>query len=131
MTLNERSTILLVVAAALRDERGRWLMQQRPEGKAHAELWEFPGGKLEPGESPEAALVRELAEELGIAVAAADLSPLGFATDAGVVMLLYRCTRWAGEARPLHAAALRWEVPAVLAELPMPPLDVPLIGLLV
>lgn len=105
-------------------------MQQRPAGKAHGGLWEFPGGKVEPGESPQDALVRELAEELGIAVAQEALSPLGFATDAGVVLLLYRCVAWAGIPHALEAAALCWDTADALARLPMPPLDVPLVALL-
>jgi 8-oxo-dGTP diphosphatase len=136
MSLNEASpqgitpTLLVVAGALCRD--GRWLMQQRPREKAHGGLWEFPGGKVEPGEAPARALARELAEELGIAVAPADCVPLSFATaprDGGgtLLMLLYRVTRWTGEPHALEADALTWDVPAALAALPMPPVDVPLV----
>lgn len=126
---------LIVVAGALNDGEGRWLMQRRPMGKAHGGLWEFPGGKVEPGETPAAALVRELAEELGIAVTTDALSPLGFATDRAadgrvVVLLLYRVAAFSGTPRAIDATALVWEAPPVLAALPMPPLDVPLVALL-
>jgi 8-oxo-dGTP diphosphatase len=136
MTFNDMSTVgpvrpLLVVAVALEDEAGRVLMQQRPKGKQHAGLWEFPGGKTEPGERPVAALVRELAEELDIRVHPAALIPFAFAEDGPVVLLLYRCTRWTGTPRAIEAAALRWDRPAALARLPMPPLDVPLVAALV
>jgi 8-oxo-dGTP diphosphatase len=120
-----------VAAVALVDPQRRILVQQRPEGKSLAGLWEFPGGKIEPGETPEAALVRELEEELGIAIDAADLSPATFASAplAGkhLVMLVYLCTRWSGEAAALHASALRWCNIEELGALPMPPADAPLI----
>lgn len=121
---------ILVVAAALIDAAGRCLMQRRPLHKQHGGLWEFPGGKVEPGEPPPAALVRELAEELDIAVDVDALMPLSFASDGAVTMLLYRCTRWRGEPRALAADALCWDVPARLAALPMPPVDVPLVAAL-
>ncbi|MEH3105145.1 MAG: (deoxy)nucleoside triphosphate pyrophosphohydrolase [Sphingomonas phyllosphaerae] len=121
---------MLVVAAALIDATGRCLMQQRPRDKRHAGLWEFPGGKVEAGEHPVAALVRELEEELAIRVAAEALDPLGFATDMPVTMLLYRCTMWHGTPQPLAAQALRWDRPAALMHLPMPPVDVPLLAAL-
>lgn len=132
MTLNETSTPLLVVAAAMHRD-GRWLMQRRPAHKAHGGLWEFPGGKVEPGELPAAALARELAEELGIAVDPADCTPLSFATaprgEGGLLlMLLYRVAHWSGEPRALEAEALVWDTPAALARLPMPPVDVPLVA---
>ena len=126
---------LLVVAAALTDGAGRILLQQRPPGKAMAGLWEFPGGKIEPGETPDAALVRELAEELGIVVAPADLAAVTFASaaigDRVLLLLLYRCTRWRGEPVALEASALRWCLPSTMATLPMPPADVPLVAALV
>ncbi|MFK3891032.1 (deoxy)nucleoside triphosphate pyrophosphohydrolase [Sphingomonas sp. NPDC079357] len=121
---------MLVVAAALVDADGRCLMQQRPRDKRHGGLWEFPGGKVEPGEHPAAALVRELDEELAIGVAVDALMPLGFATDMPVTMLLYHCVAWRGEPRALAAEALCWERPPVLARLPMPPVDVPLLAAL-
>lgn len=126
---NDRT--LLVVAAALADADGALLLQQRPAGKSHAGLWEFPGGKVEAGEAPEAALVRELGEELGIAADPATLTPAAFATGPGIVLLLYRVGRWAGVPRALEAAALRWVVPAAMHALPMPPADLPLVEALV
>ena len=123
--------VLLVVAAALVDAERRVLVQQRPAGKSLAGLWEFPGGKLEPGEAPEAALVRELHEELGVAVVPGDLEPLTFASDAldahHLVLLLYVCWRWQGDPRPLHASAIRWCAIDQLRTLDMPPADVPLV----
>jgi 8-oxo-dGTP diphosphatase len=123
--------VLLVTAAALLDGAGRVLVQQRPPGKQHAGLWEFPGGKVEGGETPEAALVRELAEELAIAVVPADLSPLAFASEAGgarhLLLLLYTVRGWTGTPRALAASALRWMPVEELATLPMPPADVGLV----
>lgn len=112
-----------VVAAALTHGDGRILLQQRPVGKQHAGLWEFPGGKVEPGETPEQALVRELAEELTIQVDPAALEPLAFASAAPIVLLLYRCRRWAGTVVTSDGAAWRWCAPDMLDELPMPPAD--------
>ena len=121
---------LLVVAAALVDAKGHVLVQQRPAGKSHAGLWEFPGGKIEPGETPGAALVRELKEELGISVESTDLHPASFAAvpDDGrtLILLLYRCERWEGVPTPIDAHALRWVAPADLRSLPMPEADIPL-----
>lgn len=123
-----------MVAAALVDGDRRVLLQQRAPGRAMAGLWEFPGGKVEPGERPEAALVRELEEELGIAVEAASLSPAAFASADNqgrhMLLLLYLCRQWRGDPRPLDAAELRWVRPADMAGLPMPPADEPLIPLL-
>ncbi|WOF42043.1 (deoxy)nucleoside triphosphate pyrophosphohydrolase [Sphingopyxis indica] len=125
---------LIVVAAALVDGDGRLLVQQRPEGKAMAGLWEFPGGKLEAGETPEAALVRELHEELGIDVETACLAPACFASDRigdrHLLLLVYACRKWRGTPQPIHATALRWVRPVDLYALDMPPADRPLIGLL-
>lgn len=130
----DKTGILPVVAAALIDADGRILMQRRPPGKAHAGLWEFPGGKIEPGETPERALVRELEEELGIAVTVADLAPLAFASvPAGartLLLLLYVCERWGGAPQPLEADALTWRSPAALRDLAMPPADLPLVAAL-
>ena len=121
-----------VVAVALIDREGRVLVQRRPAGKMLAGLWEFPGGKIEPGETPEAALVRELAEELGIVVDPAHLAPAAFASAplAGrhLLLLLYICRDWAGTPRPLDAEELLWCRPAELHGLAMPPADLPLIA---
>jgi 8-oxo-dGTP diphosphatase len=123
--------LLLVVAAALVDADGRVLVAQRPPDKTLGGLWEFPGGKVEPGERPEAALIRELAEELGIAVEEPCLAPLAFAShaypDAHLLMPLYVCRRWQGFVMPREGQALRWMRPAQLRALPMPPADGPLI----
>ncbi|HEV2817575.1 MAG TPA: (deoxy)nucleoside triphosphate pyrophosphohydrolase [Allosphingosinicella sp.] len=125
---------MTVVAAALADQGGRLLLQQRAPGRAMAGLWEFPGGKVEAGELPESALVRELREELGIEIAPADLAPACFASARNgashMILLLYLCRRWEGEPRPLDASALRWETPAAMRALAMPPADAPLIGLI-
>jgi 8-oxo-dGTP diphosphatase len=125
---------LIVVAAALADGEGRVLLQRRREGRHMAGLWEFPGGKVEPGERPEGALVRELAEELGIAAEGTALTPAGFASaDNGsrhMLLLLYLCREWRGTPQALDAAALQWVYPADMAALPMPPADAPLIPLL-
>lgn len=126
--------LLLVVAVALVDADGRVLIAQRPEGKAMAGLWEFPGGKLEPGERPEDALIRELKEELGIAVKAACLAPLTFASyaypDFHLLMPLFICRRWEGTPRGIENQAIRWVKPQDLRNYPMPPADEPLIPML-
>lgn len=128
------SQVFLVVAGALIRNDGRILVQQRRAGKQHAGLWEFPGGKVEPGETPEEALARELTEELGIMVDPALADPLTFTTlpgcDRHLILLLYRLTRWTGEPRALDAAALRWATIDELRLLPMPPADVPFIDVL-
>lgn len=125
---------LIVTAAALIDRDGRLLVQQRPAGKSMTGLWEFPGGKLEPGEAPEAGLIRELREELGIATEAACLAPAAFASEPlgerHLLLLLYICRKWRGIPEPLEAAALKWVYPAELHALAMPPADRPLIGLI-
>lgn len=127
-------TLFPVVAALLVDDAGRVLVQQRPEGTAMAGLWEFPGGKIEAGESPEAALVRELAEELGITVRTEECVPVTFASAAlgqkHLVLLLFRCPAWEGEPRALHATALQWATVAELYSLPMPPADLPLLPII-
>ena len=123
--------LLLVVACALIDADNRVLVTQRPEGKALAGLWEFPGGKLEPGERPEPALIRELSEELDITVKAECLAPLSFASYAypefHLLMPLYICRRWEGQVVSAEGQALKWVRPGKLRELAMPPADEPLI----
>jgi len=125
---------LLVTAAALVDGEGRVLLQQRPEGKPMAGLWEFPGGKVEAGETPEKALVRELEEELGIHTHESCLAPVTFASepleDRQLLLLLYVCRKWSGVPQPRHATALKWVRPAGMFALPMPPADLPMIGIL-
>jgi 8-oxo-dGTP diphosphatase len=127
--------LLLVVAAALVDADGRVLIAQRPEGKQLAGLWEFPGGKLDAGERPEIALIRELKEELGIEVAEACLAPLSFASHAypefHLLMPLYICRRWRGEVVARENQALKWVRPHNLRDYPMPPADAPLIPALI
>jgi 8-oxo-dGTP diphosphatase len=130
----EKNPTLIVVAAALVDSHRRVLLQQRAPGRQMEGLWEFPGGKLEEGELPEAALVRELSEELGIRTDPARLVPAAFASapleHRHLLLLLYICREWRGEPRPLDAGALKWVRPNEMAALPMPPADRPLIGLL-
>jgi 8-oxo-dGTP diphosphatase len=122
--------LLIVAACALIDGDGRVLLARRPAGKAMAGLWEFPGGKLNAGETPEEALVRELNEELGIDVEASCLAPIAFSsTGSGefhLLMPLYACRKWKGVARPLEAEALAWVRPADFQGYEMPPADRPL-----
>jgi len=126
--------LLHVVAAALIDTDGRVLVAQRPAGKHLAGRWEFPGGKIEPGETPEAALVRELAEELGILTHASCLAPAGFASHAydefQLVLLLFAIRKWQGTPIGQAGQAVRWLRPPALFGLDMPPADRPLLGLL-
>jgi 8-oxo-dGTP diphosphatase len=126
--------IVFVVACALIDPDGRVLLAQRPANKAMGGLREFPGGKMEPGEAPESALIRELREELGIAVKEACLAPFTFAshayTDFHLLMPLYLCRRWEGTPRPLEHQALKWVRPKDMASYPMPPADLPLLPML-
>ena len=129
----ERS-VVLVAAAALVDVDGRVLIARRPEGKAMAGLWEFPGGKVAPGETPEEALIRELDEELGIDVTENCLAPFTFASHRydrfHLLMPLYVCRVWQGSVRPREGQALKWVRPARLGDYPMPPADRPLVAML-
>lgn len=126
--------ILLVAAVALIDADGRVLLSQRPEGKSLAGLWEFPGGKVEPGERPETALIRELKEELGIDVTESCLAPLTFASHAyetfHLLMPLYVCRRWKGLVQSLEHQEIKWIRASDLRSYPMPPADIPLIPVL-
>src|SRR5881398_1605337 len=126
--------IVLVAAVALIDPDGRVLLAQRPEGKHLAGLWEFPGGKVHPGETPEAALIRELDEELGIDVVASCLAPFTFASHAypefHLLMPLYVCRKWSGIVMAREGQQLKWVRPAQLADYPMPPADKPLVAML-
>jgi len=127
--------LLLVVAAALIDTDGRVLIARRPEGKELEGLWEFPGGKIDAGERPEEALIRELREELGVTVKAPCLAPLAFAShaydDFHLLMPLYACRKWEGFVRPLDGQTLKWVWAKDLRHYPMPPADAPLIPPLV
>ena len=126
--------VLLVVACALVDPDGRVLLARRPEGKPMAGLWEFPGGKVHPGETPEAALIRELAEELAIGVEESCLAPFTFAShplgDRHLLMPLYLCRRWEGAVRAREGQALAWARPQRLRDYAMPPADKPLVAML-
>lgn len=126
--------VVTVVAAALIDADGRVLLARRPPGKAMAGLWEFPGGKLHPDETPEAALTRELAEELGIDLRPACLAPLTFAShrypDFHLLMPLYAARNWKGTPAPREGQELAWVHVEKLADYPMPPADVPLVAML-
>ena len=125
---------ILVSAVALIDVDGRVLLAQRPEGKSMAGLWEFPGGKIEPGETPEAALIRELHEELGLDTRESCLAPLTFASHAyekfHLLMPLYACRVWQGDPTPKEGQELAWVRPLKLKDYPMPPADIPLIAML-
>ena len=126
--------LVLVVAAALIDADGRVLLARRPPGKAMAGLWEFPGGKVAEDETPEAALVRELSEELGIDTRSSCLAPIAFAShaypDFHLLMPLYACRLWRGQPQPHWHDRLAWVAKAKLRDYPMPPADIPLLPLL-
>jgi 8-oxo-dGTP diphosphatase len=132
--LEKNPTYLFVTAAALIDQNGRILVQKRPEGKPMAGLWEFPGGKVEPCETPEAALIRELNEELGVIVKEHDIEPVAFASEAledkHLVLLLYMCRKWTGQVESPEFLDLQWLPVAALQDLPMPPADGPLVQML-
>ena len=127
-------SIVLVSAVALIDRDGRVLLAQRPEGKSMAGLWEFPGGKIEPDETPEAALVRELSEELDIETWDSCLAPLTFAShsydDFHLLMPLFACRKWDGIVKPKEGQNLKWVEAKALREYPMPAADIPLISIL-
>jgi 8-oxo-dGTP diphosphatase len=124
--------ILLVSAVALLDADNRVLLAQRPEGKSMAGLWEFPGGKVESGETPEAALIREMNEELGIDTHESCLAPIGFAShaydDFHLLMPLFVCRKWKGTPEAREGQTLTWVRPNALRDYPMPPADVPLVA---
>ena len=126
--------LLLVAAVALVDADGRLLIAQRPAGKSMAGLWELPGGKIDPGETPEQALVRELREELGIETATSCLAPIAFASHGydsfHLLMPVFACRKWQGVPRPREGQTLKWVRPVDLGRYPMPPADLPLVGLL-
>jgi 8-oxo-dGTP diphosphatase len=132
--MSEGLPTVLVSAVALIDRDGRVLLAQRPAGKRMAGLWEFPGGKIETGETPEAALIRELGEELGIDTAESCLAPLTFAShsydDFHLLMLVYVCRKWSGTPRPLEGGELAWVRASRLRDYDMPPADIPLIPVL-
>jgi 8-oxo-dGTP diphosphatase len=127
-------TMLYVVAAVIKDGVGRILLQKRPEGREMAGLWEFPGGKIDSGETPESALVRELAEELGVKVDIQDLTPTCFASanigKRNLLLLLYNCDRWLGEPMSLEQQEIGWFTIPEMYSLEMPPADLPLLPLL-
>jgi len=129
-----RRPLVLVAAVALVDIDGRVLIARRPDGRSMAGLWEFPGGKVDAGETPEQALVRELREELGIETVAGCLAPIAFAShgyaDFHLLMPLFACRKWRGTPRPREGQALKWVMPHELPKYPMPPADLPLVGLL-
>ena len=128
------SAIQLISAVALIDSDGRVLLAERPEGKIFAGYWEFPGGKIETGETPEAALVRELDEELGVDTKDSCLAPLGFVSHPNdthhMVLLLYVCRKWSGRPQPKEGGQLKWVAPARLRDFEMPPANKELISVI-
>lgn len=135
MSAETPKRLLLVAACALVDADGRVLLSQRPAGKHLAGLWEFPGGKVEPGETPEETVVRELGEELGIETRTACLAPLTFAShayeDFNFLMPLFVCRRFWGIPQPREGQGLKWVRPTKMRDYPMPPADEPLIPFLI
>ncbi len=135
MTADREFRLLLVAACALVDRDGRVLIAQRPQGKQLAGLWEFPGGKVEPGESPEDALIRELEEELGVITKKACLAPFTFASHRyetfHLLMPLYVCRQFSGTPMPREGQALKWVRPVDMRAYPMPPADEPLVSFLI
>lgn len=127
--------IVYVSAIALYDADGRVLLTQRPEGKAMAGMWEFPGGKIEPNETPEAAIFREIREELGIELCESCIAPITFVSHAyenfHLAMFLYACRKWEGIPRGLEGQNLTWKYPNEMRALPMPPADIPLVAALI
>jgi 8-oxo-dGTP diphosphatase len=123
--------IVLVAACALIDPEGRILIAQRPAGKSMASLWEFPGGKIEPGESPEGAVIREMREELGVVIEPVSLQPFAFAShaypDFHLLMPLFLCRKWQGAVTAHEGQSIAWVLPSELSDYPMPPADLPLI----
>jgi len=132
--MEKNPTMLFVVAAALIDAQGRICLQKRPENKVMAGLWEFPGGKVETGEQPEAALARELREELDITVDPANLQPITFASESvgghDLLLLLYICDQWNGDVTAMEASDIKWVRPQEMIDLQMPPADAPFIPIL-
>ncbi len=132
--MEKNPTMLFVVAVALTNVSGMFLLQKRPEGRSMAGLWEFPGGKVEHGEIPESALIREIHEELGIQIDAQNLRPITFASepiaDKNLLLLLYLCDKWTGEPCALEGQELCWVAPADMRALAMPPADAPFIDFL-
>lgn len=130
--MTKNPTWLLVVAAAFHDKEGLWLMHQRPEGKQHGGLWEFPGGKVEAGETPQKALIREVKEELAVDISEQDVEPLAFSQSDSqggnpeIVILLYKITQWEGELRAMEGGMIEWFTPRQIAQLDRPPLDIDL-----
>ena len=134
MREGSKRPIVIVAACALLDQKGAVLIAKRPPGRPLAGLWEFPGGKIEPGEEPEEALIRELHEELGIETATSCLAPIAFASHGyetfHLLMPVFACRKWAGTPQPREGQMLKWVMPADFARYPMPPADVPLVALL-
>jgi 8-oxo-dGTP diphosphatase len=132
--MEKNPTMLFVVAAALTNEDDEILLQRRPQGRSMAGLWEFPGGKVEPGESPEFALIREIKEELGVDLDPENMIPLTFASDIldeqHLILLLYICRKWDGEPVPLESPEIAWVKTGAMRALEMPPADAPFIGAL-